>query len=144
MKKLEPFVGIFTMVGILCLIQIMIGNRWNGAHIFFISLSALLIGGGLLKKTAEEMYLAFYRDRGRTDNVWALHEDFLSGDRRCTSNKNIKVTMTSFKVPKSRGYIAFHYEVGDAAAQERVLESYQFLCKKMEALGVGEENLSRN
>ena len=53
--------------------------------------------------------------------------------------KNIKVTMTSFKVPKSRGYIAFHYEVGDAAAQERVLESYQFLCKKMEALGVGEE-----
>ena len=24
MKKLEPFVGIFTMVGILCLIQIMI------------------------------------------------------------------------------------------------------------------------
>ena len=53
--------------------------------------------------------------------------------------KNIKVTMTSFKVPKSRGYIAFHYEVEDAAAQERVLESYQFLCKKMEALGVGEE-----
>ena len=50
MKKLEPFVGIFTMVGILCLIQIMIGNRWNGAHIFFISLSALLIGGGLLKR----------------------------------------------------------------------------------------------
>ena len=34
MKKLEPFVGIFTMVGILCLIQIMIGNRWNGVHIF--------------------------------------------------------------------------------------------------------------
>ena len=44
--------------------------------------------------------------------------------------KNIKVTMTSFKVPKSRGYIAFHYEVGDAAAQERVLESYQFCVRK--------------
>lgn len=87
MKKLEPFVGIFTMVGILCLIQIMIGNRWNGAHIFFYFTVGTSDRRGIVKKTAEEMYLAFYRDRGRTDNVWALHEDFLSGDRRCTSNK---------------------------------------------------------
>ena len=139
MKKLEPFVGIFTMVGILCLIQIMIGNRWNGAHIFFISLSALLIGGGLLKRPLRKCIWRFTETEA--ERIMFGHCTKISYQEIADAlrTKNIKVTMTSFKVPKSRGYIAFHYEVGDAAAQERVLESYQFLCKKMEALGVGEE-----
>ena len=135
MKKLEPFVGIFTMVGILCLIQIMIGNRWNGAHIFFISLSALLIGGGLLKRPLRKCIWRFTETEA--ERIMFGHCTKISYQEIADAlrTKNIKVTMTSFKVPKSRGYIAFHYEVGDAAAQERVLESYQFLCKKMEALG---------
>ena len=139
MKKLEPFVGIFTMVGILCLIQIMIGNRWNGAHIFFISLSALLIGGGLLKRPLRKCIWRFTETEA--ERIMFGHCTKISYQEIADAlrTKNIKVTMTSFKVPKSRGYIAFHYEVGDAAAQDRVLESYQFLCKKMEALGVGEE-----
>ena len=139
MKKLEPFVGIFTMVGILCLIQIMIGNRWTGAHIFFISLSALLIGGGLLKRPLRKCIWRFTETEA--ERIMFGHCTKISYQEIADAlrTKNIKVTMTSFKVPKSRGYIAFHYEVGDAAAQERVLESYRFLCKKMEALGVGEE-----
>lgn len=141
MKKLEPFVGIFTMVGILCLIQIMIGNRWNGAHIFFISLAALLIGGGLLKKPLRKCIWRFTETEA--ERVMFGHCTKISYQEIADAlrSNNIKVTMTSFKVPKSRGYIAFHYEVGDAAAQERVLESYCFLCKKMEFLGVGDKSV---
>lgn len=48
--------------------------------------------------------------------------------------KKIKVTMTSFKVPKKHGYIVFHYEVGALAVQEHVLDSYHYLCEKIESL----------
>lgn len=58
--------------------------------------------------------------------------------------KNIKVTMTSFKVPKSRGYIAFHYEVGERRRRNGFWRVIGFYVRKWRLSVSGKKNLSRN
>ena len=46
-------------------------------------------------------------------------------------SKKVKITATAFKLPRKRGYITFHYEVGNDKVQKVILESYEFLMKEI-------------
>lgn len=76
--------------------------------------------------------------------VWRLDEEgirrsfpgikeYVSYDevREALQSKKIKITAAAFKIPKKRGYITFHYEVGNDETQKAVLESYKFLMKEL-------------
>lgn len=78
--------------------------------------------------------------------VWKLQEDCIKEIgigggrdipyeeiREALLRRKIKITTSSFKVPKKRGYISFHYEVGNAKLQKEIKESYRFLAEKVPA-----------
>lgn len=101
----------------------------------------LLIAGGILF-----VVIYWYLSRIMKRCVWKLQEDCvreagLTGSREISYEeitealriKRIKVTTTSFKVPKRRGYISFHYEVGNTKLQKEIKESYRFLGEKVSA-----------
>lgn len=45
--------------------------------------------------------------------------------------RKVKISTNAFLVPKRRGYIAFHYEVGNPNLQKEIKESYEFLETKL-------------
>lgn len=45
--------------------------------------------------------------------------------------RKVKINTNAFLVPKGKGYIAFHYEVGNEKLQKEIKESYEFLAEKL-------------
>lgn len=45
--------------------------------------------------------------------------------------RNVKINTNAFLIPKRKGYIAFHYEVGNEKLQKEIKESYEFLAEKL-------------
>lgn len=76
--------------------------------------------------------------------VWRFQEDCikeigLAGIRdisygeiaEALQSRKIRIQTTRYQVPKRRGYISFHYEVGNSKLQKEIKESYRFLEEKV-------------
>lgn len=133
-RRFDTLTGFFILIGIFCLLQRVLIGRWYGIQIFFVSIAVLLVGIRLLRKPLENCICRF--GENDIERVIFGYSTKISYQEIADAlqTKKIKVTMTSFKVPKKHGYIVFHYEVGALAVQEHVLDSYHYLCEKIESL----------
>ncbi len=68
---------------------------------------------------------------GIRQTIFGITEEISYGEiAEAMQTRKIKVTSTAFRIPKKRGFITFHYEVGNGSVQRRIMEAYRFLAKK--------------
>lgn len=73
-----------------------------------------------------------FDEKGICRSLLGMKEYVSYGEiRDALQRKKIKIAAASFKIPKKRGYITFHYEVGNDTVQEIIIESYKFLMKEI-------------
>ncbi len=103
-------------------------------RIWYICVPAFILGLVLSRQEKHIMKRCVWRldEEGIRRSFFGMKEYVSYGEiREALQSKKVKITAAAFKIPKKRGYITFHYEVGNDTVQKTIIESYKFLMKEI-------------
>lgn len=126
MRKIESYIMIVAFV---CLFLALTEIR-KGMGVLFVPGFVVFLFLRWQEKNIMKRCVWNFGAEGACRRIWGFESCVSYGEiNEALQSRKIKVTATAFQIPKMKGYITFHYEVGNDKAQIATMESYKFLLK---------------
>lgn len=117
--------------GIVCMFLNITGIR-KGMGYLFVPAFAVGLLLSWREKNIMKRCIWNFEEEGVRRNIFGFESYVSYGEmNEALQSRKVKITAAAFEVPRMRGYISFHYEVGNDKAQREVMESYKFLSKAL-------------